>query len=158
MKKKERKRNFMPLVVLTIGVVLGGILIGFGIYNNANSDYDAFNIKSEEELKADVSAKIKEVETIKSERDEEYKVSALSDKYEELSRKLSTAEGELYDAEEVLFHVQNGDYDNLKRDKILGSVPLIALGVAVIVFAIGLMMKMTNAKKKNVILTISEEK
>ena len=153
-----RKRNYMPIIVIILGFIFGGILIGFGIYNNLNSEYDLMNIKSEEQLKQEVSDKSKQVNEIRSKRNEEYETAALSEKYEEYNRELSVAEGELYDLEAELYNVQSGFYDGLKNDKIMSSVPMIVIGAAVIVFALGFVLKMSTDNKKNVILTVSEEK
>ena len=40
----------------------------------------------------------------------------------------------------------------------LGSVPLIALGAIVIVLGMGMAMKLSTKSKKNVILSVTEEK
>jgi cell division protein FtsB len=156
-KRVVRKRNFMPVVIIILGLLLGGTLIGIGIYNNVTSDYDALKIKTEEQLKEDVIAKTKEVEDLRKKRNEEYGNSAKSEDYEKYSHEITVAEGELYDLSADLYNVQNGVYDGLKREKIFGSVPFIAFGAAVIVIALGIVMKMST-KKKNVILTITEDK
>ena len=154
MKKAARKRNFLPLAVLVLGILLGGALIGVGIYNNVNSDYDTFHIKTEEELKTDISNRLKEINDLKTKREEEYNAAAFSEEYQKLSREISSKEGELLDVEADLANVQNGFYDNMKNDKILGSIPLIIFGAVVIVFTLGAFMKLNTASKKNVILTI----
>ncbi|MBP5512125.1 hypothetical protein J6X90_01945 [Candidatus Saccharibacteria bacterium] len=158
MKKAVRKKNYLPIVVLVLGILLGGSLIGLGIYNNVNSDYDTFEIKTEDELKTDVEKKLSELEELKSKREEEFNTSAESEEYEKLSYEISEREGEVYDLEAELANTKNGLYNKMKQDKILGSVPLIVVGAAVIVFAVGLAMRLTNTRKKNVILTVSEEK
>lgn len=158
MKKATRKRNFLPIAVLVLGILLGGALIGVGIYNNTNSDYDIFHVKTEEELKTDISNKLKEINGLKEKREEEYNKAAFSEEYQNLSREISDKEEELLDTEAELANVQNGFYDNMKQDKILGSIPLMVFGVVVIVFALGAFMKLNNSSKKNVILTVSEEK
>ena len=159
LKKREvRSRNFMPIIVIILGLVFGGLLIGVGIYNSVNSDYDAMKTKSEEQLKQEVSDKSKEVEDIRKKRNEEYEISALSEDYEKYSRELTKAEGDLYDLEAELYNVQNGFYKSLEQEKFVSSVPLIAIGAAVIIFAFGLALRFSTAKKKNVILTVSEEK
>ena len=158
MKKAVRKKNYLPIVVLVLGILLGGSLIGLGIYNNVNSDYDTFEIKTEDELKTDVEKKLSELEELKTKREEEFNTSAESEEYEKLSHEISEREGEVLDLEAELANTKNGLYNKMKQDKILGSVPLIVIGAAVIVFAVGLAMRLTNTRKKNVILTVSEEK
>ena len=61
-----RAKNPLPLIVLALGILLGGAMIGVGIYKNVNSDYDSFHIKTEEELKTDVSDKLKELDELNS--------------------------------------------------------------------------------------------
>lgn len=157
-KKATRSKNLLPVAVLVLGILLGGTMIGVGVYKNLNSHYDALKIRTEEEIKSDVSAKTKEIEDLKAKREEEFNTSALSEEYENISRELTMKEGELLDLEAELVNAQNGFYNNLKEDKIMGSVPLIVFGAVVIVFGIGMFMKLNNASKKNVILTVSEEK
>ena len=158
MKKAVRKKNYLPIVVLVLGILLGGSLIGLGIYNNVNSDYDSFEIKTEEELKSDIETKLNELEELKAKRDEEFNTSAESEEYEKLSYEISEREGEVLDIEAELANSKNGLYNKMKQDKVMGSVPLIIIGAAVIVFAVGLAMRVSNTRKKNVILTVSEEK
>ena len=157
-KKTKSKKNNMPIISIVLGFVLGGALIGLGIYNNVNSDYNSFEIKSEEELRKDVDEKYKKVDEIRKARDQEYNTSAQSEKYYELSRDISTAEGELRDTEEELYKVTSGFYDSFKTDKYFNSVPLILAGAVVIVVGIGLAMNFSTRSKKNVILSVSEEK
>lgn len=161
MKKKERSknirsRNFLPVVALSISIILGAVLIGFGIYNSATSDYTALAIKSEDDLSNDVNSKIEEVKKLREDRDTEYNTSALSDKYYEISRNITTAEGELSDLEAELYNVQNGVYDSLKNRRTTDSVPLIIFGVTLIIFGAGLYTYLTNRDKRNKILTINE--
>ena len=155
--KNIRKRNYSSLIVLALGFILGGVLIGFGIYNNLNSHYNQFGIKTEDEAKAAVDEKLNIVTDLRNKRDEEYEVAAYSDKYNDLSHQISVAESELNDAEAELYNVTSGFYDGLKADKIWSSVPLIVGGAALIVVGIGLCMRMNSSKKKNMILTVTEE-
>ena len=156
--KVVRSRDIRPLVVLFVGVILGLAAIVFGVYRNFNSEYDKFEVRTEEEQQKIVDEQYEKVKNLRNERNDEYETSALSDKYIELSRDLSAAEGTLADEEAELYNIQSGFYNNLKNEKIWGSVPLIVIGAAVIVFAVGLYMKLDTSKKKNVILTVSEEK
>ena len=153
-----RKRDTRSVGIIILGLFLGGALIGLGIYNNINAAYNDFNVRTEAELKSDINKKIKESEDLRKKRDEEYETSAMSEKYEEYVRNISHVEGELLDLEAELYNVTSGGYDSLKRDKVFGSVPFIALGAIVIVIAIGLAMKSSRNNKRNVILTITEEK
>ncbi len=153
-----RKRDYSPIIVIILGLVFGGLLIGVGVTNSVKSDYDTMGIKTEEELKSLVDEKTKAYEDLREKRQAEYDISALSEEYEKLTREMTTVEGELYDAEAELFNVQSGKYDGLKNEKYLGSIPLIICGAVVIVVALGLAMKMSTSKKKNVILTVTEEK
>lgn len=156
--KARNNTNLLPIAVLILGILLGGFMIGMGIYRNVNSNYDALEIKTEDELKSSIETKVKELDALKEKRDEEFDMSAISAEYERLTREISAKEGEILDEEAELSNVQTGFYDNLKQDKVLGSVPLIVLGAVVIVFALGLFMKLNSMTRKNVILTVSEEK
>jgi hypothetical protein len=157
-KKVVRSRNLLPIAVLVLGFLLGGSMIGFGIYKNLNSSYDELNIRNEEQVKDDIASKMVEIEQLKEKREEEFNTSAISEEYENITREISIKEGELLDFEAELVNIQNGFYNNLKEDKIWGSVPLIVFGVMVIIFGIGLFMKLNSSTRKNVILTVSEEK
>lgn len=155
-RKNRRKRNILPVVVLAIGFIAGAILIGFGIYNNATSDYSILAIKSEDELKKEVDNKIEEVKKLREERDEEFSTSALSEKYYEISRSITTAEGELSDLEAELYNVKNGVYDGLKGRTISSSAPLIVGGVVLIILGAGLFTYLNNRQKQNKILSVNE--
>ena len=154
--KNIRNRNILPVVVLLVGFIAGVALIGFGIYNNFTSDYTALAVRSEADLKKDVDNKIEEVKRLREERDEEYNNSALSDKYYEISRHITSAEGALSDLEAELYNVQNGVYDGLKGRTIANSAPLIIAGITLMIFGGGLYVYIGNRKKQNKILTINE--
>ena len=154
--KNIRRRNILPVVVLATSAVIGAAMIGLGVYNNATSDYNALAIKSEESLSEDVSNKTEEVNNLKSEREEEYNISALSDKYYELSRKISLAEDELLDLEAELYNVQSGAYDGLKARSVTNSLPFIISGVVLVVFGAGLYAYLNNREKRNKILSVDE--
>ena len=152
-----RRRSVSPKFVIVLGIIIGGILICFGIFNNLNSTYNRMGIKSEGEVKEVVKEKTKRLEELREQRQKEYENSALSEKFEQLSREITTVEGELLDAEAELYNIQSGLYNSTKNDKFFGSVPFMILGVVVIVFALGLAMKI-DSSKKGVILSISEDK
>lgn len=155
--KNVRHRDSSSLIVLALSFILGAVLIGFGIYNNLNSNYDQFEVLTEEQADSIVEEKMNKVKSLREQRDIEYNASAYSDKYADLARQLTLAEGELSDAEAELYNVQNGLYDGLKSDKIWSSVPLIVFGALSFVVGIGLYMNMNSSKKKNMILTVTEE-
>ena len=157
-KTKSNNKKLLPVLSLVLGFVMGGALIGFRIYNNINSGYNSFDVRSEEDLKSDVNSREEELSKLRNERDEEYDISALSEKYETLSRQISSKESEVYDLEAELYKVQSGYYDELLAKQYLDSVPLIVFGVLVIIFGIGMAMKISNDSKKNVILSVTEEK
>ncbi len=148
----------LPVLIIVIGTIIGGILIVLGIYNNINSNYDAMKIKTEDEMKEIVLEKRKAYETILEKRQSEYEKSAYSDEYEKLSRDLATVEGEWLDAEAELYNVQSGKYENTRKEKFLTSVPLIVFGAVVIVVALGLAMRTSAKSKRNSVLTVIEEK
>ncbi len=157
-KKANNKKNLLPIVSLVLGFVLGGALIGIGVYNNINASYNSFNVRSEEDLKKDIETKNNELTEIMKKRDAEYDISALSDEYAKLSRQMSSKENEIYDLEAELYSVKSGYYEDLKAKQYLDSVPLIVLGAVVIVLGMGFAMKISNNSKKNVILSVTEEK
>ena len=154
--KNIRSRNILPVVVLATGLIAGALLIGFGIYNNTTSDYTVMAVQSEDDLKNDVNNKIEEIKKLREEREEEYNNSALSDKYYEISRKITTAEGQLSDLEAELYNVQNGVYDGLRGRTISNSAPLIIIGVTLMVFGSGIYTYLNNRKKQNKILSVNE--
>lgn len=155
--KNVRHRDSSSLIVLALSFVLGAVLIGFGIYNNINSNYDQFEVLTEEQADKVVEEKMNKVKSLREQRDAEYNESAYSEKYADLSRQVTLAEGELSDAEAELYNIQNGLYDGLKSDKIWSSIPLIVAGALLFIIGMGLSMSMTSSKKKNRILTVSEE-
>ncbi len=157
-KTKSNKKNLSPILSLVLGFVLGGALIGFGIYNNINSNYNSFEIRSEEDLKNERNTKDNELNELLKKQDEEYNTSALSDEYAKISRQVSAKENEIYELDAELYRVQSGYYDDLLAKQYLGSVPLIALGAIVIVLGMGMTMKLSTKSKKNVILSVTEEK
>ena len=157
--KRVRKRDFSGIIITLIGFLIGGALIGFGVYNNLTAPYNNLHIKSVDEMKQEVTVKNKKLDELRTSLRAEYDKSALSEEYEKLAREVSGAESELLDAEAELFNVQNGKYDAAKNNKIMGSVPLIILGAIVIVGTLSFLMYRNTRKKQNKILTIiSDEK
>lgn len=159
-KKTEtvRSRSFPSIIVFVLGLVIGGVLVWFGIARNFDPEYDILNYKNEETLKKDVSAKIDELNSLRSELNAEYEKSSTSEKYRELNHEVVTAEGELSDLEADLYNAQSGIYKRMEKRKISGSISLITLGVIVMVIGAGATIWMNNRKKRNKILTIDEEK
>jgi hypothetical protein len=160
LKKNTRKlpENLKPILVLAIGIILGAALIGLGIYNNINSVYNDFEVRSEEDLKADIDNKNNELNQLLAERDSKPEDAVFTEEYESVTRKISTKENEIYELDAELYKVQSGFYRDLHMKQYLDSVPLILLGASTIVFSIGLSMKIQNKHKKNKILTVIEEK
>ena len=157
-KTKSNKKNLLPIISLVLGFVLGGALIGLGIYNSVTSSYNSYNVRSEEDLKKDIDAKSAEISELDKKLDEEYDTSAMSEEYKKISRQISEKENEKLELEAELYSVQSGFYDKLLAKQYLNSIPLIVLGAVVIIFGMGMAMRISTRSKRNVILSVTEEK
>ena len=155
--ERVRKRDFSAIIIVIIGILVGGFLIGLGVYNNVTAPYNLKNVKSLDDTKKEVMEKNKKLEDLKANLRTEYDRSAISEEYEKIARAVSSAEGELLDAEAELFNVQTGKYDQVKNNKIKNSVPLILIGVIVMIGAFGLALRKNAGGKKNIILTMNTE-
>lgn len=155
--ERVRKRDFSAIVIAVSGILVGGFLIGLGIYNNVTAPYNLMHVKSLDDTKKEVMEKNKKLEDLKANLRTEYDRSAISEEYEKIARAVSSAESELLDAEAELFNVQTGKYDQAKNNKIKNSVPLILIGVIVMIGAFGLALRKNAGGKKNIILTMNIE-
>ena len=82
----------------------------------------------------------------------------MSEEYKKISRQISEKENEKLELEAELYSVQSGFYDKLLAKQYLNSIPLIVLGAVVIIFGMGMAMRISTRSKRNVILSVTEEK
>lgn len=154
-KKSNGNKKFLPIGILVGSIIVGVFLICLAFINDSNSDYKKLNLRDEATVQADVDNKTKEVTKLRQEREDEYKTSALSDRYAELSNELTKSEAELSDLESELYNVKNGTFDTVKEDSNKSFVVLFVCGVLVI-FG-GVMACVRLRKRKAKILTQVEE-
>lgn len=154
-KTNTKKKNILPISILVGSIVIGVFLICLAFINDSNSEYKKLNVRDEAAVKADVDAKSKEVTKLRQEREDEYKTSALSDRYAELSNELTKSESELSDLESELYSVQSGAFDTAKEDSNKAFV-LPFVGGIIVIFC-GVIFYVKSKKSKAKILTQVEE-
>ena len=72
MKNNENKGQINQTVVVFCGVLLGVVLMAFGVYCNVNSEYSKLNLPTAEKIQAEINAIYQELETSRKELLDEF--------------------------------------------------------------------------------------
>ena len=132
MKNNENKGQINRTVIVICGVLLGVVLMAFGVYCNVNSEYSKLNLPTAEKIQAEINAIYQELETSRKELLDEFNKNGRSAEYEVVNRRIQEKEANRADLEERLLRINNHEYDEVKKDTINKSVPFFVGGVVVI--------------------------
>ena len=132
MKNNENKGQINRTVIVICGVLLGVVLMAFGVYCNVNSEYSKLNLPTAEKIQAEINAIYQELETSRKELLDEFNKNGRSAEYEVVNRRIQEKEANRADLEERLLRINNHEYDEVKKDTISKSVPFFVGGVVVI--------------------------
>ena len=132
MKNNENKGQINRTIIVICGVLLGVVLMAFGVYCNVNSEYSKLNLPTAEKIQAEINAIYQELETSRKELLDEFNKNGRSAEYEVVNRRIQEKEANRADLEERLLRINNHEYDEVKKDTINKSVPFFIGGVVVI--------------------------
>lgn len=132
MKNNENKGQINRTIIVICGVLLGVVLMAFGVYCNVNSEYSKLNLPTAEKIQAEINAFYQELETSRKELLDEFNKNGRSAEYEVVNRRIQEKEANRADLEERLLRINNHEYDEVKKDTINKSVPFFIGGVVVI--------------------------
>ena len=150
--EKRIQRNRINRVVVTVcGVLLGIVLIAFGVYRNINSEYSKLKLPTSEKTQSDVNILYQEIEKMRKEMIDVYNKNGDSEKYEDLNRKIQEKEMARANLEERLLKINNHEFDNLERETVGKSMPFFVCGIIVILASLmisGVLFSIQNAQRK----------
>lgn len=151
MEKRIRKNKINRVLVIVCGVLLGIVLIAFGVYRNINSEYSKLKLPTSEKTQSDINVLYQEIEKMRKEMVDEYNKNGNSGKYKDLNRKIQEKEMARANLEEKLLKINNHEFDNLKRETVGKSMPFFVCGIIVILTSLmisGVLFSIQNAQRK----------
>jgi len=128
----ENRKQINRSVIVICGVLLGVILIAFGVYRNINSEYSKLNLPTAEKIQAEINEAYQKLETDRKALLDEFDKNGKSAEYDAINRKIQEREVERANLEERLLRINNHEYDGVKKDTINKSVPFFVGGIVVI--------------------------
>lgn len=146
----EKRKQINRSVIVICGVLLGVILIAFGVYQNMNSEYSKLNLPTAEKIQAEIKTSYQEIDNLRKEMLDEYEKHGESAEYGLKSRQIQEKEVLRADLEERLLKINNHEYDGVKNETMGRSAPLFIGGILVIVVSLvisGVLFSIEQKKK-----------
>ena len=147
----ENRKQINRSVIVICGVLLGVILIAFGVYRNINSEYSKLNLPTAEKIQADINEAYQRLETDRKALLDEFDKNGKSAEYNAINRRIQEREAERANLEERLLRINNHEYDGVKKDTINKSVPFFVGGIVVILATLiisGVLFSLQQGRKK----------
>ena len=147
----ENRKQINRSVIVICGVLLGVILIAFGVYRNINSEYSKLNLPTAEKIQAEINEAYQRLETDRKALLDEFDKNGKTDKYNAINRRIQEREVERANLEERLLRINNHEYDGVKKDTINKSVPFFVGGIVVILATLiisGVLFSLQQGRKK----------
>jgi hypothetical protein len=147
----ENRKQINRSVIVICGVLLGVILIAFGVYRNINSEYSKLNLPTAEKIQAEINEAYQRLETDRKALLDEFDKNGKSDEYNAINRRIQEREVERANLEERLLRINNHEYDGVKKDTINKSVPFFVGGIVVILATLiisGVLFSLQQGRKK----------
>lgn len=146
----ENRKQINRSVIVICGVLLGVILIAFGVYQNMNSEYSKLNLPTAEKIQSEIKTSYQEIDNLRKEMLDEYEKHGESAGYGLKSRQIQEKEVLRADLEERLLKINNHEYDGVKNETMGRSAPLFIGGILVIVVSLvisGVLFSIEQKKK-----------
>lgn len=147
----ENRKQINRSVIVICGVLLGVILIAFGVYRNINSEYSKLNLPTAEKIQAEINEAYQRLETDRKALLDEFDKNGKTDEYDVINRRIQEREVERANLEERLLRINNHEYDGVKKDTINKSVPFFVGGIVVILATLvisGVLFSLQQGRKK----------
>lgn len=132
MEEKVQKGKINRTVIVICGVLLGVLMISFGVYYNINSEYSKLNLPTPEKIQSEINVAYQDIDNLRKEMLDEYDKNGQTDSYMDMSRKIQEKEVERANLEERLLKINNHEYDEVKNETIGRSLPFFISGIVVI--------------------------
>ena len=132
MEEKVQKGKINRTVIMICGVLLGVLMISFGVYYNINSEYSKLNLPTPEKIQSEINVAYQDINNLRKEMLDEYDKNGQTASYVDMSRKIQEKEAERANLEERLLKMNNHEYDGIKNETISRSLPFFVSGVVII--------------------------
>lgn len=145
------KKQINRTVIVVCGVLLGILLIAFGVYQNMNSEYTKLNIPTAEKLQEKIKNSYQEIDNLRKEMLDEYEKNGETAEYHAKSRQIQEKEANRANLEERLLKIDKREYDNIKNKAMGKSMPLFIGGILIIVASLivsGVLFSIEQKQKK----------
>ena len=145
------KKQINRTVIVVCGVLLGILLIAFGVYQNMNSEYTKLNIPTAEKLQEKIKNNYQEIDNLRKEMLDEYEKNGETAEYRAKSRQIQEKEANRANLEERLLKINKREYDNIKNEAMEKSMPLFIGGILIIVMSLvvsGVLFSIEQKQKK----------
>lgn len=147
----ENRKQINRSVIVICGVLLGVILIAFGVYRNINSEYSKLNLPTAEKIQAEINEVYQRLETDRKALLDEFDKNGKTAEYDAINRRIQEREVERANLEERLLRINNHEYDGVKKDTINKSVPFFVGGIVVILATLvisGVLFSLQQGRRK----------
>jgi hypothetical protein len=121
--RRNKTKERIKAVALSLGLVLGAALLVTGIVRVVTSDASILSSRSVESLQRSIDADTQNLEELRTQENPD--ISQISD-----------IEARLFDTEAELARVNQGFYDDMKREVWLENLPLLIAGASIIAVAV----------------------
>ena len=132
MEEKVQKGKINRTVIMICGMLLGVLLIAFGVHYNINSEYSKLNLPTPEKIQSEINVAYQDINNLRKEMLDEYDKNGQTASYMDMSRKIQEKEAERANLEERLLKMNNHEYDGIKNETISRSLPFFVSGVVII--------------------------
>ena len=105
MKNNENKGRVNRTIVVICGVLLGVVLMAFGVYRNINSEYSKLNLPTAEKIQAEINEAYQRLETDRRALLDEFDKNGKSAEYDAINRRIQEREVERANLEERLLRI-----------------------------------------------------
>lgn len=149
--RKRRGEEVWWKLAVVIGVISGLILLACGLKQNLNDEVAKLTIRSEAEVRSEIEEAERAVTKLNQEMNQEYGANAKSPRFYQLKSDLAVKEGRLMDLNAELWRLEQGFYDQLKRESMSRNLPMMMAGVFVLITTLMLGSLKWRRKSRNIL-------
>lgn len=123
----------VAVIILVLGVLIGALLIGIGVYKSYSLNNEISETKSVDEIKVEIDDLNEELITLKAKKNSEFKENGLTEEYYRISNEISAKQSKMINLESQIWKIENnfGEY-NTNRNSIK-SAPFYMFGAFIII-------------------------
>ena len=94
MKNNENKGKVNRTIIVVCGVLLGVVLMAFGMYRNVSSEYSKLNLPTAEKIQSEINAVYQDLDTDRKSLLNEYEKNGKTAEYDAINRRIQEKESE----------------------------------------------------------------